>query len=86
MLLVLVAKAKSMLSSTTLCELSPYLSKLINEFKDVSLDDFPTELTSSKDIQYAIDLVLGLPLPNLPHFRMNPSEHEEVNRQIEGLL
>ena len=75
-----------MFPCATTCEMSLDLTERLDEFKDVSLDDLPTELPPLRDIQYAMELVLGLPLPKLPHYRMNLGKCEELNRQIRGLL
>ena len=62
------------------------MKNLLYDFVDMVPDELPSELPPLKDIQYAIDLVPCSQLPNLPHYRMNPKEGEELNRQVEGLL
>ena len=53
---------------------SPDVSSLLNEFSDVMLDELFDELPPLRNIQHAIDLVMGSQLPNLPHYRMNSIE------------
>lgn len=39
-----------------------------------------------RDIQHCIDFVLGASLLHLAHYRMSPTEHEELHRQVGDLL
>lgn len=46
---------------------------IFREFQDVFPNDLSNQLPLMRNIQHSIDLVPGVTLPNLPHYRMNPT-------------
>ena len=59
-----------------------HIKAILEEFFETLPQDLPGELPLMRDIQHAIDLVSGATLPNLPHYRINPTEHVELQRQV----
>ncbi|RVW75504.1 Transposon Ty3-I Gag-Pol polyprotein [Vitis vinifera] len=60
--------------------------KILDDFSNLWPVELPNELPPMRDIQHAIDLIPGASLPNLPAYRMNPTEHAELKRQVDELL
>ena len=64
----------------------PSLVPLMTDFKDAFPEELPPLLPPKREIQHTIDLIPGSNLPNLPHYRMSPTEHEELRKQIGDLM
>ncbi|RVX15438.1 Transposon Ty3-I Gag-Pol polyprotein [Vitis vinifera] len=60
--------------------------KILDDFSDLWPAELPNELPPMRDVQHAIDLIPDASLPNLPAYRMNPTEHAELKRQVDELL
>uniref|UniRef100_A0A2N9FGZ1 RNA-directed DNA polymerase n=1 Tax=Fagus sylvatica TaxID=28930 RepID=A0A2N9FGZ1_FAGSY len=84
--LVLVAREVPLEIPLALHEEPPEeVKSVLNEFQDVFPEDLPNHLPPMRDIQHAIDFVPGATLPNLPHYRLNPIAHAELQRQVDAL-
>lgn len=49
-------------------------------------EQIPPGLPPIRSIQYCIDLVPSITIPNKAAYRMSPKEHAELQRQVEDLL
>ncbi|GJS78813.1 gag-pol polyprotein [Tanacetum coccineum] len=59
---------------------------ILDDFADVVPDELPPGLPPMRDIQHCIDFVPGAVIPHKVAYRMNPKEHEELQRQVRELL
>ncbi|XP_042521337.1 uncharacterized protein LOC122094805 [Macadamia integrifolia] len=59
---------------------SPQIKQLLADFSDLVLEELLDKLPPMRDIQYAIDLVSGSVLPNVPTYRLSPTEYAELKR------
>lgn len=62
------------------------VSSLLDNFEGLAPDELLASLLSLCDIQHHIDFFPGAILPNLPYYRMSPSEHAKLQRQIKDLV
>ena len=58
----------------------------LQEFASLFPAELPNCLPPNRSIQHFIDFIPGSTLPNLPHYRLNPAQSAELQRQVEDLL
>ena len=52
----------------------------LQNFADVFPTELPDQLPPEREIQHFIDFIPGASLPNLPHYRLSPSQSAELQR------
>jgi hypothetical protein len=75
--LVLVYKGE-ILVSNDMTPLSIGVSSVLQEFRDVFLEEVPDGLPPLRGIEHQIDLIPGASLPNRAPYRTNPEETKEI--------
>ncbi|KAI0495627.1 hypothetical protein KFK09_021930 [Dendrobium nobile] len=61
------------------------IGKLQEQFQDLFSEEVTT-LPPLRSLQHQIDLVPGSTLPNLPHYRLSPKEHQVLQQIVDDLL
>ena len=59
---------------------------MLNEYKDIVVDDILDGLPPIRSINHGMDLIPGASLPNKAPYRLTPIKNEELNRQVHELL
>ncbi|MCO5552828.1 hypothetical protein L7F22_006345 [Adiantum nelumboides] len=63
------------------------LSKFLNRFQDVFIDDIPQELPPKRGSDdHSIELISGSSPPNKPPYRVSQAQQEEIMRQVNELV
>ena len=73
---------KRVLSDSSIVDVPLEVKNLLDDFVDMVRDELLSKLPPLRDIQHATDIVPSFQLPNLPHYRMNSKEREELNKQV----
>ena len=87
LLMILLLYKEAFFNSDDLDSCVPCVVKvLLQEFKDVFLDDIPSGLPLIRGIEHQIDFVLRASIPNRSVYRSNPEETKELQRQVGELM
>ena len=64
----------------------PEAATVLREYSDVIPEELPDGLPPKRDIQHHIDLIPGASLPNQAAYRMSPTQHAELDKQVTELI
>ena len=81
-----VRKTKIVLLNTETYELPIEIQKMLEEFKDIVVDDLLDKLPPKTSINHHIDFIPGASLPKKAAYRMSPKDNEEIRKQVQELL
>eukprot|EP00253_Pinus_taeda_P001971 PITA_01971 len=82
----IVRRTKIVLLNTEKSELPTEIEEMLEEFKDIIVDDLPDKLPPKRSISHHIDFIPGASLPNKAAYRMSPKDNEEIRKQVQELL
>eukprot|EP00253_Pinus_taeda_P007136 PITA_07136 len=82
----IVRRTKTMLLNTEKLELPAEIQELLEEFKDIVVDDLPDKLPPKRSISHHIDFIPGASLPNKEAYRMSLKDNEGIRKPVQELL
>ena len=66
-----------MLLHKEMSDLPTKIQEMLQEFRDIVVDDFPNKFPPKRSISDHVDFILGASLPNKAAYRMSPKDNEE---------
>ncbi|XP_026377311.1 uncharacterized protein LOC113271631 [Papaver somniferum] len=67
-------------------EIPDKVKPLLSSFSDLFPAELPNILPPLRDLQHQIYFIPGTSIPNQPHYRLSPKEHEILQGQVDDLL
>ncbi|KAI0511898.1 hypothetical protein KFK09_012532 [Dendrobium nobile] len=83
-LFALVVKENTHLSSEGV--MNPEVQQLLQQFPEIAPNALPATLPPLRALQHQIDLIPGANLPNQPHYKLSPKDHESLQQLVDELL
>ena len=83
---VIVRRTKTVLLNTEKSELPTEIQEMLEEFKDIVVDNLPDKLPPKRSISHHIDFIPGASLLNKAAYRMSLKDNEEIRKQVQELL
>eukprot|EP00253_Pinus_taeda_P010981 PITA_10981 len=80
---VVVRRTKTVLLHTKMFEFPVEIQEMLQEFKDIVVDDLPDKLPPKRSISHHIDFIPGASLPNKAAYRMSPKDNEEIRKHVQ---
>lgn len=77
---VIVRRAKIVLLDTKMSKLPAETQEMLQEFRDIVVDDLPDKLPPKKSINHHIDFLPRVSLPNKVAYQMRPKDNEEIRK------
>jgi hypothetical protein len=84
-LIILVCK-DTLLLANNLTSVPSVVAHVLQEYRDVFLEERLAGLPPLRGIEHQIDFIPGAALPNHLAYLTNPEETKEIQRQVQALL
>eukprot|EP00253_Pinus_taeda_P015626 PITA_15626 len=82
----IVRRTRTVLLNTEKLELPTEIQELLEEFKDIVVDDLPDKFPPKRSISHNIDFIPGASLPNKATYRMSLKYNEEIPKHVQEVL
>lgn len=82
----LIVKPKEETKSETKLVISQEVHTLLDQYKDIVVNEILDALPPMRDVNHQIDLIPGSTFPNKATYKMTPTQNEEIEKQVQELL
>jgi len=83
---VFVKRLRVVLLHTEISNLPEEIYEMLQEFRNILVDDLPDKLPPRRSISQHIYFILGASLPNKAAYWMSAKDNEEIKKQVQELL